>query len=167
MPINIRRLLVVPLFVLVVAACNDSADPGVATADQPTSTAPTAGATTPATTGSFSECMAQYGLEVKDPKPGEGLGIDPLVSENPKFDEAMEACKGFLEGGTRTETSDPADLDKYKAFAKCMRENGLPDFPDPKPGSDEGMFGAGVDRNSPAFQTASQKCNQHLAGVAG
>jgi hypothetical protein len=169
MPIlTIQRVLVVPLFLLAVAACGDSADPGVATAEQPATTTPATSATTPAATaGSFSECMAQYGLEVKDPKPGEGLGIDPKVSENPKFDEAMEACKGFLEGGTRTESSDPADLDKYKAYAKCMRENGLPDFPDPKPGSNEGMFGGGVDRNSPAFQKASQKCDQHLAGVAG
>ncbi|ADB29661.1 hypothetical protein Kfla_0539 [Kribbella flavida DSM 17836] len=162
------RLLAVPLLTLAVASCNDSAGPGVATADQPTSGVPaTSTPSASATPAGFSACMAGYGLQVEDPKPGQGLGIDPQVSGNPKFDEAMAACKQYLPGNTRTQSTDPAELAKYQAFAQCLRANGLPDFPDPKPGGDGGLFGSGVDRNSPAFQAASKKCEQHLAGTAG
>ncbi len=49
------------------------------------------------------------------------------------------------------------------AFAKCMRSNGLPNFPDPKAG---GGFlfhtGAGVDPSSPAFKAAQAKCKKFL-----
>jgi hypothetical protein len=49
------------------------------------------------------------------------------------------------------------------AFASCMRFNGVPNFPDPKPG---GGFvfhtGAGVDPSSPAFKAAQAKCKKLL-----
>ncbi|GAB3813996.1 hypothetical protein [Kribbella italica] len=162
----LRTLLVVPVLALALASCGDSGSTGVATADQPSASAAPATTAPPAATG-FSECMAGYGLEVNDPKPGEGLGIDPKVAQNPGFDAAMQACKKYLTGGERTASSDPADLAKYKAFAECVRANGLPDFPDPKPGGDGGLFGEGFDRNSPAFQNAAKKCNHHLSGAAG
>jgi hypothetical protein len=53
------------------------------------------------------------------------------------------------------------------AYAKCMRANGEPDFPDPQAG---GGFvfqkGAGVDPSSPLFQAASAKC-QRLMPMGG
>jgi hypothetical protein len=49
------------------------------------------------------------------------------------------------------------------AFASCMRSNGVPNFPDPKPG---GGFvfhtGAGVDPSSPVFKAAQAKCMKLL-----
>jgi hypothetical protein len=49
------------------------------------------------------------------------------------------------------------------AFAKCMRSNGLPNFPDPTAGG--GFFihaGAGIDPSSPAFKAAQAKCHELL-----
>jgi hypothetical protein len=51
------------------------------------------------------------------------------------------------------------------AFAKCMRSNGVPDFPDPKPG---GGFifhrGAGIDPSSPVFKAAQNACAKLMPG---
>jgi hypothetical protein len=48
-------------------------------------------------------------------------------------------------------------------YARCMRANGVPDFPDPNAG---GGFlfraGGGVDPSSPAFQAARAKCGKLL-----
>jgi hypothetical protein len=54
-------------------------------------------------------------------------------------------------------------------YARCMRANGVPNFPDPNPG---GGFlfhtGSGVDPSSPAFQAARAKCQKLLpsGGIA-
>ena len=40
-------------------------------------------------------------------------------------------------------------------FADCMRSHGVPDFPDPGP---NGVDLAGVDTQTPAFQSAHQAC---------
>jgi hypothetical protein len=46
------------------------------------------------------------------------------------------------------------------AFAKCMRANGVPNFPDPLPGGDF-LFDAGaVNRAAPAVQAANAKCQK-------
>jgi hypothetical protein len=51
------------------------------------------------------------------------------------------------------------------AFAKCMRSNGVPGFPDPQAG---GGFlfraDAGIDPPSPAFKAAQAKCHKLLPG---
>jgi len=49
------------------------------------------------------------------------------------------------------------------AYAKCMRSNGVPNFPDPTAG---GLFrvGAGMDRSSPAFEAVQAKCHKLTPG---
>jgi hypothetical protein len=48
-------------------------------------------------------------------------------------------------------------------YSRCMRSNGVPNFPDPQPG---GGFvfraGAGVDPSSPAFEAARAKCQKQI-----
>lgn len=108
--------------------------------------------------------MADHGVQVAEPAPGKGLtGIDPDLANSPAFKTALAACKDLIPGGVRGSEA-PADQQKYLEFAKCMRSNGLPDFPDPKPGSKDGMFGGGaVDRNNPAFKKAAEACS-HVLG---
>ena len=49
------------------------------------------------------------------------------------------------------------------AFARCMRADGVPNFPDPNPGRG-GLFSlAGINPSSPAFRAAQAKC-QKLMG---
>ena len=49
------------------------------------------------------------------------------------------------------------------AFSKCMRANGVPNFPDPSTsGGIELNAGSGLDPNSPQFQKAQTKCQKLL-----
>lgn len=175
---TITQALAVPLLVLtlgVAAACggsgdddaSDDASDGVASAGGSTTTA----AVTEADTSdglAFTECMREQGIEMEDPDPATGVpqfsgGAE--ATQTPEFDSAMEACEGLLpEGGLRGET-DEDNLEELQAFAECMRENGMPDFPDPQPG-EGGVFGSdpSIDRTSPAFQEASEACQDTLAG---
>jgi hypothetical protein len=40
----------------------------------------------------------------------------------------------------------------------------MPDFPDPQPGSGEGLF-PGIDRADPAFQQGLETCGDILSGA--
>lgn len=101
------------------------------------------------------------------------MGID---RNDPRFQAAMEACQdlrpaglggggGAMVGpGGMAGTGGFADEEQALAFARCMRENGVPDFPDPNPGSGgvrivagEGS-GGGLNPNDPRFQAAIQTC---------
>ena len=56
-----------------------------------------------------------------------------------------------------------ADALKY---SRCMRSHGVPNFPDPNNGG--GLtLPAGVNRNSPAFQSAQKACQSLMPGGAG
>jgi hypothetical protein len=48
------------------------------------------------------------------------------------------------------------------AFARCMRANGVPNFPDPAAGG--GFQLNGIDPASPAFQAAQARCERLMAG---
>ncbi len=51
------------------------------------------------------------------------------------------------------------------AFAKCMRANGVPKFPDPSPGGGFAFHpGAGFDPSSPAVGAAQAKCQKLMPG---
>lgn len=68
---------------------------------------------------------------------------------------------------TTSTTVDPQDA--QLEFAECMRENGMPDFPDPDSGGGPVMVGPGneIDPNDPAFQDANQACASKLGNGAG
>jgi hypothetical protein len=71
-------------------------------------------------------------------------------------------------GGSPTGASKAEDV---RRFSACMRSNGVPRFPDPKP-SGGGMSltigpGHGVDPNTPQFKAAQKSCEKLLPGGEG
>ena len=48
------------------------------------------------------------------------------------------------------------------AFSECMRSNGVPNFPDPKPGGALEFPVSGGNAGSPAFRSAQAKCRKLL-----
>lgn len=57
--------------------------------------------------------------------------------------------------------------DQYLKFAQCMRQNGVPEWPDPIDGTKFRMPHRGaVDPKSPQFKAAAQKC-QSLRPAGG
>jgi hypothetical protein len=120
----------------------------------------------------YSECMRSHGVpDFPDPvgnslqlRAGPGSDLDPT---SPKFVAAQNACKALQPGGApgaKVSAAQQAEALKYSA---CMRENGVPNFPDP-------VFSNGgaqlkitnIDPNSPQF-VAAQKACQSLQPIGG
>ncbi len=88
----------------------------------------------------FSQCMRSNGVsDFPDPNASGQLTIDAIANgsgvdtNTPAFQQALSACKdleppGFT-GSTRSAQQQEAGL----KFAQCIRDNGVPDFPDPTP----------------------------------
>jgi hypothetical protein len=124
----------------------------------------------------YAECMRENGVpEFPDPKNGQltlragpDTGIDP---NSPEFQAAREACQskapqGGLAGGGQP-SGEMQEL--ILQFAKCMRKNGVPDFPDPdvSGGTVRMQLPPGLDQSSPQFQAAQQECQTVLQGLGG
>ena len=170
-----RRRLLVALVLVILA--------GAACSNPPAETGAGGGATTAAqgTAMRFAECMRDNGVRAfPDPDASGDLTIDAVVNgsaldaSSPAFEHAMEACKdlqppGFT-GGERTPRQQEAALQ----FARCIRENGVADFPDPTPDSplvDTGRIPslAGKDPRRSPLTAAMERCGDKAAaaGVTG
>jgi hypothetical protein len=90
----------------------------------------------------FAECMRSNGVtQFPDPDASGELTIDGVLNgsgldpDSQPWTGAIAACKdlqppGFTGGGERSSEEQSAALE----FAQCIRENGVPDFPDPANG---------------------------------
>jgi hypothetical protein len=125
----------------------------------------------------FSQCMRANGVpDFPDPDASGALTIEvvngtSLDPNSAAFRQAISACKdleppGFM-GNTRSALQQEAAL----KFAQCMRDSGVPDFPDPT--ADGPLIDttripsmAGKDpRSDPGFQAATQKCRDFAAAA--
>jgi hypothetical protein len=121
----------------------------------------------------YSECMRSNGVpDFPDPQNGRLMlragpgGVNP---DSPEFQRAQEACQhlapsGGQGGGGAGNAAMQAQVLEY---AKCMRQNGVPNFPDPNfsGGGVRMRLPQGIDENSPAFTKAQQACQEHLSGL--
>jgi len=158
------------LLVLGPAGCARTADDGTGVA-----TARSGGATpgaSPSASASrdpdaplkFARCMREHGMtwfpdpdksgrvEVRTPK-----GLDPK-----KMEAAQKACEQFMSGGTRQKPP-AADIEAFRRLAKCMRENGVPKFPDPDPDGGVRIDGSkvGAGPGDPSFDKAEKLCSKY------
>lgn len=116
----------------------------------------------------FSQCMRENGMpRFPDLKAANGqLSLPSSVDTNsPQFQQAIEACRSLspqLNGGGAPSAD---QQDQVLKFVKCMRKNGVPDFPDPSKSG--GTIVTGINPNSPQFKSALQACQSLLpAGSA-
>ena len=83
----------------------------------------------------FSECMRANGVsDFPDPNalgdfPSYGVSVTAAV-----WTKAVAACKALQPPGTLSAKLSPAQESAALKFAQCIRENGVPDFPDPVSG---------------------------------
>ncbi|MEV4345702.1 hypothetical protein AB0J83_14625 [Actinoplanes sp. NPDC049596] len=167
------KLLAVSLMLALVAAGCARADAddgtGVATAQSGAAT-PGASPSAPATPDAdmalkFAQCMRKEGITWwPDPNPGGRTTIKTPKGFDPKkLEQAQEACKEFAPNGGERPTPDPEMIELARQMAKCMRENGVPNFPDPKPdGSiqlDPKKLGTGP--GEPTFDKAEKACAKY------
>ena len=130
----------------------------------------------------FAKCMREHGVDMPDPKPGNGgrgfnlrfQGGDP--KNDADFQKAQEACGHILRDAIpEGDRPDPAEMrDKLHQMTECLRNKGY-DVPEPqvlgpgdtptaeaKPPSQE-MQNL---QNDPDFQQAQEDCGKQ-AGLPG
>lgn len=130
----------------------------------------------------FAECMRANGVSAfPDPNASGELTIDAVANgssvdtSSAAFKQALSACRGLEPPGFTGGKVTPSQRTARLEFAQCMRDNGVPDFPDPTPSGpliDTNRIPslAGKDpRSDPGLQAAMQKCRQYAsaAGVTG
>jgi hypothetical protein len=123
----------------------------------------------------FAQCMRDNGVpSFSDPvaRADGSFGFDrPQGVPLRVLDDALESCQSELEAaGLRLPGSDAQDPEVEDAtldFSRCMRENGVPEFPDPQPGAGfHGLFD-NIDPESPRVQQAIQSCESILSRIFG
>jgi hypothetical protein len=113
----------------------------------------------------YAQCIRANGVpDFPDPDADGGFsGVGHEQEGNPKFKAAQEKCRDLAPGGEHENTGDPAYVEQARKFAQCVRDNGVPDFPDPDA---EGRFrGVGHEQEgNPRFKAAQEKCRGKLPG---
>lgn len=123
----------------------------------------------------LTQCMRAHGVpNFPDPRSGTGgysigatpgsstLTVDGTTFAGPAFESAVKTCRLFG-GGSGPPPITEAQKRKAVAFARCIRKHGVPNYPDPifpAGGGIEQGGGAGINRGSPAFQSAVAVCNK-------
>lgn len=131
----------------------------------------------------FAQCMRDNGIDMDDPQAGSGPGLrgffggpngadDGLDRQSEEFQSAQDVCSTYLEA-SRPELDPTAQqelLEQQLVLARCLREQGFEQYPDPAIGSDgrlervRGQEAAelGIDRRSTEFQEAMATCRDEL-----
>jgi hypothetical protein len=176
---------------LAVAGCGgSSSSPGVAhiSSAKGASSVSTAGGASPESMANpqqaalaFAKCMRSNGVpNFPDPKARGGFlfhtraGINP---GSPVVKAALAKCRHFMPPGPGSGSPPSAQtLAKFLRIARCMRQHGVYDFPDPRTSVPSNPFGSGgggvisdiegvilifgstIDQQSPAFTRAAAAC---------
>ncbi|MGE7384272.1 hypothetical protein ACQKM2_02045 [Streptomyces sp. NPDC004126] len=147
---------------LALTACG-SGDGGTGVASANGGTKSATGATSSAATSlsrdemtvKYAQCLRQHGLDVADPKPGQGIGLSIDGSNKEKADKAVEACRSSAPPAP-ADRNDSKDREAMLGLARCMRENGVENFADPKEG--QGIDIGPGQAEDPDFKDAWKKC---------
>jgi hypothetical protein len=125
----------------------------------------------------FAECMRKHGVsDFPDPDASGELTIDAVVNGSsvdpnaPAWKEAIGACKDLEPSGFTGHKRSAEQQKGALAFAQCMRDNGVADFPDPTPDGpliDTRRIPSSAGNGGMAILNAAmQKCGDE-AGQAG
>jgi uncharacterized protein YceK len=123
----------------------------------------------------YSQCLRDHGVAgFPDPTMPDGQmgwpiapdGQEPkqMVQDNP---QAEQACRTILDqlpaSAQRGQAVTAADLQKLRQFAQCLRQNGIPDWPDPKSDGSFRLVGTplAAEGKSPRIVAAMQACQQY------
>jgi hypothetical protein len=163
------------LLALSMAGCGGGdGDDGVATASRGASAKPSsstggAGRSEQQSALTYAQCMRANGVpKFPDPDPNGDMGVDldKLGVDKAKFDAAHQKCKHYLPNGGEPQKPDPQALEQMRQYAKCMRENGVPKFPDPDANGGIALTPdkLGMDPLGPQMKAAEKACEKYRGG---
>jgi hypothetical protein len=130
--------------------------------------------TTRAKAVKFAQCMRANGAGAfPDPDASGALTIDAVANgssldtSSAAFEHALSACKDLEPAGFTGHQRSPREQQAALAFAQCIRDNGVGDFPDPGP--DDPMIdtrripSSGTPAGMSILHAAMQKCRGSAA----
>jgi hypothetical protein len=128
----------------------------------------------------FAECMRNNGVsEFPDPNTSGAFTIDGVLNgssldpNSAAWTTAIGACKDLEPPGFTGTKVTPQQRTARLKFAQCVRDNGVPDFPDPTPNGPlvdtNRIPSAATTDGMSILNAAMQKCGQYAsaAGVQG
>ncbi len=171
--------------VVALAGCGGPEDtPGIATAAEPGVRASSSPAAATGVVAEYVEaqrnwvaCLRERGFQVPDPDPRGRVDLRaPGVpkKDDPKWMDAQKSCAKYTVPMPEEVEDKPVltaeEIGYRRAYARCVRENGVPDFPDPGPDgqwpNDNGASGSAIsDQQAAAQARASQICEPVQRGL--
>jgi hypothetical protein len=137
-------------------------------------------ATNRETAVTFAECMRDHGVsEFPDPSASGVFTVDGIINgssldpSTPAWKRAIGACKDLEPPGFMGRKRSAQEQEAALKFAECMRNNGMPDFPDPTPNEpliDTSRIASAAGRGArsiPGFQAEADKCRAIYSGELG
>jgi hypothetical protein len=124
----------------------------------------------------FAKCMREHGVgQFPDPDASGELTIDGIVNgssldpDAPAWKQAIGACKDLQPAGFTGRKRNTEEQDHALAFAQCIRDNGVKDFPDPingEPLVDTNRIpSAATSGGMSILNAAMQKCGDRVPEV--
>jgi hypothetical protein len=154
---------------LLAAACASSSPSSTSAADR---------STTAQKAIAFSHCMRSHGVSAFPDPTDSGqvpkVSLQQLGVSRSSFLASQTACQRLLPDSDQpSQAHDQQVLPALFNFARCVRSNGVSNWPDPLAESDPGEPDTpgfprdiqGVNQNAPQVKTAMDKCQHFLAGI--
>jgi hypothetical protein len=123
----------------------------------------------------FSQCMRDHGVEkFPDPDSSGALTVDEVANgstvdtTSPSFDRALSACRDLQPAGFTGRKRTAAQQKTSLEFARCIRDHGVKDFPDPDPNGPlvdtNRIPSASQEGGMSVLNSAMQACGKVYAG---
>jgi len=107
----------------------------------------------------FAQCVRDNGYaEFPDPDPEGGFKFLIEPDSVARFKAATAACRDLAPEGMRDDDVTPEQLDALIKLSQCVRENGVPEFPDPGPQGNFNLEGLGIEPGDKRLETAMATC---------
>jgi hypothetical protein len=157
---RLRLTTLALLAALAVTGCGPGT-PDVATAGGKAGAGATPTANATEQQARYEQCLREHGVEVR---PSDKYApVSPVPQD--RVDAAEQACARYLPTEVEPEPKDPAELEKLRQFARCLREHGVPEWPDPDPRTGEFTWSsdeqAGAAKRNPKLPAAMTACEQY------
>lgn len=116
----------------------------------------------------FAQCVRDNGYpEFPDPDTEGGFKflIEPGSAD--RFQAATTACRELAPEGMRDEGVTPEQMDALIKLSQCVRENGVPEFPDPGPAGNFDLSNTGLGPNDKRLEAAMATCQSDSGPAPG
>jgi hypothetical protein len=107
----------------------------------------------------YAQCMRDNGYtEFPDASPTGDVRFRITPETAPRFQAAADACRELAPEGLRNDDITPDELEALVRLSACVRENGIPEFPDPGPKGNFDLQGTGIGPGDTRLEAAMDMC---------